>query len=236
MSLTETQEGWRIVETQEIAATRAVTSSARAQSRLEELLDNTKPDIPADCRFLDYRLASPFRYPPLEYGSRFGSSYERGIFYGSTELETAFAEASVYLWLFQSGIDDLGPLKQLHAERTAFLFSLHKKMAIDLSHDLSPNELAQVCAAQSWQQSQKTGAAYRQANAAYLLYPSARWQNGSNIAIFSPDAFAHNKPLDSQQWRLQMSNEYCWFSNGTTAYEFWHRDFAMEGLIPHPCL
>ena len=236
MSLIKTQEGWRIVETQEIAATRAVTSSARAQSRLEELLDGTKPNIPPDCQSLDYRLASPFRYPPLEYGSRFGSSHERGIFYGSVELETAFAEASVYLWLFQSGMVDLGPLQQLHAERTAFQFSLHKKTGIDLSQDLSPSDLAQVCAAQSWQQSQKAGAAYRQRTAAYLLYPSARWQQGSNVAIFSPNAFAHNKPLDSQQWRLQMSNEYCWFSNGATAFEFWHKDFAVNGLIPHPCL
>ncbi|MCV6615090.1 MAG: RES family NAD+ phosphorylase [Cellvibrionaceae bacterium] len=40
-------------------------------------------------------MSTPFRYPPLAYGSRFGSTLERGIFYASQELATAFAESAV---------------------------------------------------------------------------------------------------------------------------------------------
>lgn len=230
------QLGWRIVETQEIAATRAVTASARSQSRLEELLDGTKPAIPADCKGLDYRLFTPFRYPPLEYGSRFGAAHERGIFYGSVCLETAFAEASVYLWLFQSGLAELGPLEQIHAQRTAFEFMLKKEEGVLLREVVSDDDLAHICAPHDWQSSQHKGMQLRKQGAGYLIYPSARWQNGENIAVFNPLAFGKQTPLQSTQWRLQMNHEYCWFSDGKTAYEYWHVDFAVNGAIAHPCL
>ncbi|WP_371194936.1 RES family NAD+ phosphorylase [Glaciecola sp. SC05] len=236
MTAPENHLGWRIVETQEIAATRAVTASAQAQSRLEELLDQTKPMVPLDCVGLDYRLFTPFRYPPLDYGSRFGSAIERGIFYGSTSLETAFAEASVYLWLFQAGMADLGPLKQMHAQRTAFQFALLTEQGAMLTELVTKDELKTLCAADSWQASQQKGTQFREQGLAYLIYPSARFEQGNNVAVFKPSAFASRVPIASMQWRLQMNNEYCWFSNGKTAYEYWHKDFSTDGIIPHPCL
>jgi len=49
------------------------------------------------CIGLDYLLFPPFRYPPLKWGSRFGTEYQRGLFYGSQLLATALAEVA-YIW------------------------------------------------------------------------------------------------------------------------------------------
>src|SRR5260370_1119544 len=61
---------------------------------------------------LDSLLFTPFRYPPLRHGSRFGSRYERGIWYGAETLRTAFAEVAYYRLLFLEGTEaDLGLLQ-----------------------------------------------------------------------------------------------------------------------------
>ena len=39
----------------------------------------------------DTLLSTPFRYPPLPYGSRFGRRHEHGIYYGSKRLDTNLA-------------------------------------------------------------------------------------------------------------------------------------------------
>src|SRR5204862_2427670 len=73
---------WRAVEAQHQVSTRKLVDSAEEQELLEELIDRTKPpDMTAGKTH--YLLATPFRYPPLRHGSRFGTRHERGIWYGS---------------------------------------------------------------------------------------------------------------------------------------------------------
>ena len=90
---------WRVVEAQHQVSTRKLVDSADEQILLEELIDRAKPPYTTPAR-LHYLLATPFRYPPLRHGSRFGRRHERGIWYGSSTRRAAFAEISYYRLLF----------------------------------------------------------------------------------------------------------------------------------------
>ena len=84
-------EPWRVVEGQHQISTRKLVETDAEQGLLEELIDAVKPPDLAGRR-LHYLLSTPFRYPPLRHGSRFGARHDRGVWYGSETLEGAFAE------------------------------------------------------------------------------------------------------------------------------------------------
>jgi hypothetical protein len=229
---------WRVVETQETAATMAITHSAAGQSRLEELLDSSKPKLPADCKGLSYLLMTPFRYPPLRYGSRFGSTWERGIFYGSCELKTAFAETAVYFWLFQQGPKTLGPLEQIRDQRTAFSVKLISQKALDLHSDAFASSRPDINRPDSWEYTQQLGKQLRERGAEFIIYPSSRLADGKNIAVFSPLAFAEKDPAQQHLWHVRFTTDSCVFVRAgiSDGLEFYRKDFSVDGKIPHPTL
>ena len=63
---------WRVVEAQHQVSTRKLVDSAEEQALLEEMIDRVKPPDLTHGR-LHYLLFTPFRYPPLPHGSRFGT-------------------------------------------------------------------------------------------------------------------------------------------------------------------
>jgi hypothetical protein len=229
---------WRVVETQEIAATMAITHSAAEQSRLEELLDGSKPKIPTDCKGLSYLLMTPFRYPPLRYGSRFGSTWERGIFYGSCELKTAFAETAVYFWLFQQGPVNPGPLESIRDQRTAFSVKLTSQKALDLHGDAFISTRDNINRPDSWEHTQQLGKQLRELGTEFIIYPSSRLAGGKNIAVFSPLAFAEREPAQQQLWHVRFTTDSCIFVRAgiSDGFEFQRSDFSVNGKIPHPTL
>ena len=93
----------RIVEAQHQYATRKLVDSDHEQYLLEQLIDAAKPPKPSESRFADlhYLLYSPFRYPPLPYGSRFGRRFERGIWYGAEHIDTVLAIYPVHFDWYQ---------------------------------------------------------------------------------------------------------------------------------------
>src|SRR5215831_5396257 len=108
-----TLAAWRAVESQTLISTRKLVDSDDEQAILEELIESAKPPVREGAEFasLHFLLYTPFRYPPLPHGSRFGTRHERGIWYGSLALRTVFAEVAYYRLLFLEGIDgDLGSL------------------------------------------------------------------------------------------------------------------------------
>ena len=229
---------WRVVETQEIAATQAITRSAAEQSRLEELLDASKPPVPADCDGLSYLLYTPFRYPPLAHGSRFGGRFERGIFYASLVPSAAFAECALYLWLFQQGPREMGPLASIRDQRTAFSARLKSARAMDTTRETFARVQRKISDPASWDFSQKLGSALRAANSGFCLYASPRLNDAVNVAVFDPKSFAEREPRDIQHWHLALDTARCRFSRRTSAgdqtIEFEYAHFAVEGRIPHP--
>ncbi|MDJ0878289.1 MAG: RES family NAD+ phosphorylase [Halieaceae bacterium] len=230
-------DAWRVVETQEIAATAAITASSAEQSRLEELLEEAKPALADDLAGLSYLLFTPFRYPPLRYGSRFGSEFERGIFYGALALETAFAESAVYLWLFRAGPADLGPLDIIRDQRSSYRVPVASECGVDLRDEAFANIRPALTRRDNWSGPQQFGTSAREADVQAIWYPSCRYA-GTNVAVLDPLALAAKRERDVQAWHLVLDGERCWFGaqpRGDT-YEFSYEAFAVDGKIPHPAL
>ena len=110
----------RFVESQEKIATNALVDNLDEQWLLEEMLEASKPPAVAEAARLHYLLTTPFRYPPLKHGSRFGSRFEPSLFYGSRDQDAALAETAYYRFVFWSGMTTAPPSGKLTTEHTAF--------------------------------------------------------------------------------------------------------------------
>src|SRR5260221_1426842 len=121
----------RVVEAQHLRSTRRLVDSDEEQQILEQTLDDLKPPVPAPARGLHFLLFTPFRYPPLIHGSRFGTRTERSLWYGSEVPETAFCEVAYYRFLFLDGTRaDLG---RLRIELTSIQVRARSNRAVDLT-------------------------------------------------------------------------------------------------------
>jgi hypothetical protein len=230
---------WRIVENQEQAATRRITRSADEQSRLEELLDNNKPPYLPGTEQLHWLLKTPFRYPPLRHGSRFGTAFQPGILYGSRELATAMTESAVYLWLFRAAPIELGPLERISDGRTAIQFGISHDSTSDLTTGAAAKKNRhKISAPGSYTFSQALGSALREQQTAAIWFHSARAPDGVNCAVLAPAAIPPGTEPGRQHWQLQLDSSACWWGlPGHDSFEVRYRDVADEsGRIPHPAL
>ena len=91
---------YRLVESQEQVATLGYVDSLDEQAVLEDLLEATKPANLPDAEPYHYLLKTPFRYPPLKWGSRYGRQHEAGIFYAGKSVATTLAESAYYRFVF----------------------------------------------------------------------------------------------------------------------------------------
>ena len=110
----------RIVESQEQIATIVLVSTLDEQHVLEQLLETTKPALPQGAETYGYLISTPFRYPPLPHGSRFGQRLQSGIYYGSLAIGTALAECAYYRFVFWSGMAVPPPGARLTTAHTTF--------------------------------------------------------------------------------------------------------------------
>ena len=82
---------FRLVESQEQVATNSLVRTLAEQALLEDLIETSKPQLPGPAIRLHYLLATPFRYPPLPWGSRFGRCFEPSLFYAARTRDTVLA-------------------------------------------------------------------------------------------------------------------------------------------------
>lgn len=197
-------EAWRVVEAQHISATRKLVDSAEEQAILEDLIEQSKPLYATSRDFLNlhYLLATPFRYPPLQYGSRFGTPAEPSLWYGSQSLIAALAEVAYYRFIFLSAShSDFGLVETWHS---AFVAKIKTPRGIDLSLPPFIDYKHYISSPTHYHVSQALGTAMRTAQVEAFCYNSARApEHGINIALFTPKAFAAKNPKEGsfQTWR-----------------------------------
>ena len=232
-------EAIRVVEGQHVVGTRALVDSAEEHELLEELIEGAKPPLPREPSFrgLHYLLAASFRYPPLRHGSRFGTRAERGIWYGSASLRTAFAELAYYRFVFLAGTHaELGPLT---VELTSFRVTLRAKRGLDLCGAAFEGERAWISSPSDYARSQALGRAMREAGVQAFVFLSARDRSGgANLAAFTPEAFAGKRPRRLETWhcvltpeRVEMLRKDFFKSD---AFAFGRDEFLVEGRLPSP--
>ena len=227
---------WRAVEHQEQSATRAITSTAEEQSRLETLLVAEKPAWLPGSEGLHWLLKTPFRYPPLRHGSRFGAPSEPGVLYGSERKKTAMTEAATTLWLFRAAPESTGPLAVLRGSRSLLRFSYQTRCGADLCRPLARTSRARLRDPSSWAFTQDLGTTLRSAGAEVIRYPSARDPDGVNGAVLSPAAVGRRLPPHQEHWQFRLDGERCWWGrNRDSSFEVTHAELAdASGVIPHP--
>lgn len=197
---------WRIVEAQHVLSARDLVDSTDEHDVLENMLEDSKPSINKE---KDYLIFTPFRYPPLKYGSRFGSMFEPSLWYGSLAIETAFAEVAWYQHRFH--MDTTASLGYIETLLTAFNTSLSTDKGIDLTSPPFASHKEKISAKDDYQHSQNLGTAMRDAGISAFLYNSARsHQPAQNIAAFVPDVFykKNNQYIRNQQTWNCLSNRH----------------------------
>jgi hypothetical protein len=231
-------EAWRVVEAQHVISTRKLVDSDEEQRLLEELLDRSKPAAPRDApRGLHYLLATPFRYPPLRHGSRFGARSEPGVWYGSEQLPTAFAEAAYYRLVFLQGTT--ATLSPLIAELSAFSVPLATAHGVDLTRPPFDAHRAELGSPTSYAATQQLGREMRAAGVEAFRYRSARDpRGGCNLGCFSPRAFAARRPRRLSAWTSVTTPERVEIARKDLLrrerYAFPRATFEVAGVLPQP--
>lgn len=227
---------WRVVEAQHQLSTRKLVDSAEEQELLEEMIDRVKPADITRGR-IHYLLFTPFRYPPLKHGSRFGTRRERGVWYGSIERRTAFAEVAYYRLLFLEGTR--ASLGTLTTALTAFTARVRTTHGVDLVAAPFDVHRRAIASPTSYASSQALGTEMRKAGVEAFQYPSARdAQNGTNVGVFVPSAFGKAKPKSLETWHCAASNERVELAQSDyfkrERFAFPRAQFLVGGQLPSP--
>ncbi|KTD51913.1 RES domain protein [Legionella quinlivanii] len=229
---------FRFVESQEKAATLNLVNNLHEQCVLEELLEHTKPLFPDNTDSLDYLLKTAFRYPPLKYGSRFGSTFEQSLFYGSLNLYTALAEVAYYRFVYMLG-PEVPFRTSISSEFSSFSVSIKSKLGVFLDQPPFTEFESILTSPTSYAETQLLGFNMRQDGVEAFRYISARdKEKGKNIALFSPKAFHADSPSNLTGWLCHTSvNEVSFLSKRDKDSQltmFTQDYFWINGKFPSP--
>lgn len=232
---------YRVVEGQHVISTRKVVDSHAEQALLEEMIDRGKPPIPRDPEFrgLHYLLTTPFRYPPLRHGSRFGTRRERGVWYGSDSVSTALAETAYYRLLFLEGTAaDLVPIT---VDLSTFLVPISSIHGLDLTEGCFAEHEERISSPTQYAESQRLGADMREHGVECFRYFSARDpEGGTNLGIFAPVVFQAREPSSLQSWYCVTDDSAVEISRRDVlhrhdrSYRFPRESFEVNGRLPTP--
>lgn len=229
---------WRVVEAQHQVSTRKLVDSTEEQILLEEMIDRVKPPDMTNGR-IHYLLFTPFRYPPLPHGSRFGDRHERGIWYGSLEIRSAFAEVAYYRLLFlEASRADLGTVT---TALTAFTATMRTLRGIDLTKPPFDKYRSRIASPVRYDSSQPLGADMRAGGVEAFTYSSARdAEGGTNVAAFVPSVFGKARPRLLETWHCAASRERVDLTQGDyftrRRFEFLRAQFLVRGALPSPAV
>jgi hypothetical protein len=174
----------RLVESQEQIATVRLVGSLAEQAVLEDLLETSKPRLPRPAADLHYLLATPFRYPPLKYGSRFGRRTEPSLFYASRDLSAVLAEAAYYRFVFWSGMET-APKAPLTTQHSLFSTKITTARGLRLQRPPFAEYETLLVHRSEYTETQALGTLMREAGVEAFEFTSARDPDrGINLALF----------------------------------------------------
>jgi hypothetical protein len=226
----------RMVESQEQVATQRLVANLREQDLLESLLERSKPPRPAATRELDYLLATPFRYPPLRHGSRFGRRHEPALFYAARGRPTLLAEAAYYRFVFWQGMK-VPPSRPLRTQHTLFGVRIHARRAYCLHRPPFDTHRAKLASPSDYGDAQALGSALRSVGADAIEFRSARDREGGlNVALYTPAAFAEPRPSFREEWLCETTaNRVSFRARGVFGvHTLPLEQFTVDGTLPMP--
>jgi hypothetical protein len=229
----------RLVESQEQVATVHLVSTLARQELLEEMLESVKPPLASGSEKLHYLLKTPFRYPPLEHGSRFGGPHEPSLFYGSLSTPTVLAEAAYYRFVFWHGMTT-PPAEKITTQHTLFGARYRTERGLKLSEPPFARYKAVLADPAEYRPTQALGSLLREAGIEGVEYVSARDpDSGVNVALFTPSALTgRRRPTFQDGWLCELTAEQVHFSpkHGKGSYTFPLTTFLVRGRLPEPAI
>ena len=226
----------RLVESQEQVATTHVVDSLVEQALLEGLLEQAKPPMRPGTEGLHYLLLTPFRYPPLRHGSRFGQRHEPSIFYGSLTAITALAEASYYRLVFWFGMQQAPP-RPIRSRHTLFSVAYQTGAGLEL-HQAPFDEFRTTLADPThYSATQELGRCMRESGVLAFEFRSARDPKGGiNVGLFEPGALSVSRPCQQEEWLCDVdSHGVCFLHlSERMTRSFPVETFLIGGRIPLP--
>lgn len=227
---------YRMVENQEEIATTVITANSDEQSILENLLEQSKPVQSEQLNQRHYLIKTPFRYPPLRHGSRFGAPWEPSLFYGATRKQTVLAEVAFYRFLFLADLENPDALTKhnLQSSHSVFYVSAHSEKSVQLTQSPFSAHKNEISAADSFAVSQQLGKDMREAGVELFSYYSARLPGEINGATFAHSAIKSNQPKEIEQWQCLTQSQRVVFHNTETKtiQEFSLTQFCQDGKLP----
>jgi hypothetical protein len=226
----------RLVESQEQVATNQLVGSLDRQALLEDMLEATKPPRRKGTESLHYLLATPFRYPPLKHGSRFGTRSEPSLLYGSLTPQTVLAEAAYYRFVFWHGMVT-PPAGKLDTQHTLFGAAYRSGHGLQLQAPPFAAHRAALASPSDYRASQALGTAMRAAGIEAFEFVSARDpQGGLNVALFTPRALARKAPVGQEAWLCELTGERVQFraAHRRDIHDFPLALFLVAGRLPWP--
>lgn len=225
----------RIVESQEQVATNRLTDGLDEQFLLEQMLESVKPEMPKDSDDLHYLLSTPFRYPPLPWGSRFGRRFEPSLFYGSRSIKTTLAETAFYRFIFWHGMTTPPPSKKLITQHTVFSARYYTSQGMRLQEEPFKQHRDILQHPSDYQACQLLGSMMRKNGIKGFEYYSARCRDdGTNVALFKPSALISREPFDQQAWLCETRADTVLFSGSGRVEHFDIEHYYVDGKLPAP--
>lgn len=228
---------YRIVESQEQIATRElVEGDLGEQAVLEDLIETSKPPRPPGTDRLDYLLATPWRYPPLRHGSRFGSRREPSLFYGGYSETTTLAEAAYYRFVFLTDMET--PLTRYDSRHTLFSARYRTERGLRLQAAPFDEWRDALVHPSEYGPTQALGRAIREAGVEAFEFPSARDPgSGNNVALVVPGTLLSSRHREPSGWLCTTTVDLVTFSRRlppSMVRRFPITDFLIGGELPRP--
>lgn len=228
---------YRVVESQEQIATLHYVDSFEEQALLEDMLDTVKPPYPEQSDTYHYLLKTPFRYPPLQWGSRFGRIHEPSLFYGSKDIETTLAECAYYRFIFWNSMDAPAPTDKIRTEHTLFTASYKTKTGVRLQLPPFDKYQSELTHPEHYHDSQLMGSLMRESEVDAFEYISARCKDeGICVGLFDIEAFDKKSPKSTEQWLCELSADTVSFKP-MAEHKIYHypiTDFFHHNHLPVP--
>lgn len=226
----------RFVENQEQKVTLRLTDNLAEHDVLESLLEESKPEGVEHprLRHLDYLLRTPWRYPPLPWGSRFGRRYEPSLFYGALDRNALFAEAAYYRLIFLEGMRK--PFKErVISQFTVFEALYRTDQGLDLSQRPFRKHEKVLRDRADYGPCQALGTVLREREIQAITYLSARTVDDRlNVALFSPLALRSRKHRNPEHGICETLSTGVSFRLGNDLITFPREQFLLAGKLPVP--
>ncbi len=228
---------YRIAESQLMVATNTLVDTVEEQQLLEEMLDRVKPNVPQECKKFDYLIYTPFRYPPLKHGSRFGKKIHPSIFYGSTKIETTFAEMAYYRFVYYDGMQTPPKKQQKVTQHTTFYINAKTNKGLALTKPPFGKYKNKISDPTAYAASQALGEDMRDKGVEVFNYFSARAENEINVGLFTCKAIVSKAPKEKQHWSCITKKTNVTIrslDDSWKNYSFNLKQFLIDGVLPIP--